>query len=518
MPSDANTSSTAESVSSSPASSVVSESTFRPAVLLMVGRAFASAATLLIPITLVRVFDQADYGTYKQLFLVFATLYSIALVGLSDSLYYFVPREPAKGGRYVANAIAGLLLAGIVCLAGLHASRQAVAGWLKNPVLSEHLDSIGLFLLFSLSATVLEIALIARKRYGLASGAYVISDVVRAACFVVPMLVWPGLGMLMLWAIAFAAARLVAALVLLKREFGPDLRFDRSLLAGQLAYAMPFALYVLVEILQSTFHQYAVSWSFDAATFAIYSVGCFQVPFVDFLATPASSVMMVRMTEELREGRPAAALGIWLDITRKLALVFFPMVALLMITSREVITLLFTAAYAASAPIFALWVTTIALSVLQTDGVMRVQAQVRFLFLVNLLRLGLVVALIRPFMQALGLLGPVLVTLVALVVAKGLHLWRMQRVMGLRVGEVLPWKSLVAVLGVSAVSAVPVAIARAVLVGPPVVVLLAECAIYGVTYVALLFAAGLITPEERAAVAQWVRVRTPWALAPSGVE
>ena len=40
----------------------------------MVGRALASIATLLIPITLVRVFDQGEYGTYKQLFLVFATL------------------------------------------------------------------------------------------------------------------------------------------------------------------------------------------------------------------------------------------------------------------------------------------------------------------------------------------------------------------------------------------------------------------------------------------------------------
>lgn len=70
---------------------VTRESTFRPALLLMAGRTFASAATLLIPVTLVRVFDRTEYGTYKQLFLVFATLYSIALVGLSDSLYYFIP-------------------------------------------------------------------------------------------------------------------------------------------------------------------------------------------------------------------------------------------------------------------------------------------------------------------------------------------------------------------------------------------------------------------------------------------
>jgi O-antigen/teichoic acid export membrane protein len=491
------------------------ESTFRPAVLLMTGRAFASIATLLIPVTLVRVFDQADYGTYKQLFLVFATLYSVALIGLSDSLYYFVPKDPAKGGRYVANSVFGLSIAGLACLAGLYAGRFAVARWMKNEALSDHLGAIGVFLLFTLVATVVEIALIARKRYAWASSAYVISDVVRAACFVLPMLFWPSLHTLMGWAIAFSAIRLMAGLVLLRREFGVSFRFDASLVSAQLGYALPFALYVLVEILQSTYHQYAVSWSFDAATFAIYSVGCFQVPFVDFLATPASSVMMVRMTEEIRDGCPHEAIAIWLDITRKLALVFFPMVALLMATSREVITFLFTDAYAASAPIFALWVTSIALSVLQTDGVMRVHAQIRYLFLVNLVRLALIVALIRPLMAAFGLLGPVLVTLLAMTVAKVLHLIRMKRLMQLTVGEVLPWSSLSAILAVSALSVGPVLIARATITGPPIALLLAGGVAYGITYLALALAFGLITPNERDSLGRWLRLANFRPLAPS---
>jgi len=492
------------------------ESTFRPAVLLMAGRALASVATLLIPVTLVRVFDQAEYGTYKQLFLVFTTLYSVALVGLSDSLYYFVPRDPARSGGYVANAVLGLSFAGLACLAALHAARFIVAGWMKNAALAEHLSSIGVFLLFTLVATVLEIALIARKRYSRASATYVLSDVVRALCFVVPMFFLPSLHTLMLWAMAFSTFRLIAALWLLKKEFGGDFRVDPGLVPAQLAYALPFAMYVLVEILQSTFHQYAVSWTFDAATFAIYSVACFQVPFVDFLATPASSVMMVRMSEEMREGRPARALSIWLDITRKLALIFFPMVALLMATSREVITFLFTDAYAASAPIFALWVLSIALSVLQTDGVMRVHAQIRFLFLVNVARLALIVVLIQPLMAAFGLKGPVLVTLLAMAVAKGAHLVRMGRIMTLKAGELLPWASLGAIAFVSVIAIAPVLALRALVSGPRLLVLLAEGAGYSLAYLLLLFATGIISAEERADFRRWLRGHLPGSFAPAG--
>jgi O-antigen/teichoic acid export membrane protein len=492
------------------------ESTFRPAVLLMAGRALASIATLLIPVTLVRVFDQVEYGTYKQLFLVFATLYSIALVGLSDSLYYFVPRNPKEGGRYVANAVLGLVVAGGVCLAGLFAARGQVASWMKNQALADYLGSIGVFLFFTLAATVLEIALIARKRYSVASSAYVISDLFRALCFVAPMLFLPSLHLLMRWAVAFSVIRLAVALLLLKREFGPEFRFDASLLKPQLAYAFPFALYVLVEILQATFHQYAVSWTFDAATFAIYSVGCFQVPFVDFLATPASSVMMVRMGEELRDSRPAQAHAIWLDITRKLALIFFPMVALLMAVSREVITFLFTDAYAASAPIFALWVVTIALSILQTDGVMRVHAQIRYLFLVNLARLALIVVLIQPLMSWFGLLGPVLVTILAMAGAKGLHLLRLKQLMGLRLAALLPWGSLAAIASVSALSVLPVLAVRGVLEGPRLVLLVAEGTVYGLTCLSLLLMTGVIHPEERASLLRWLRLPAAARLAPGG--
>jgi O-antigen/teichoic acid export membrane protein len=501
-----------------PGPPIGAESTFRPALLLMAGRALASAATLLIPLTVVRVFDQTEYGTYKQLFLIAVTLHSVALLGLSDSLYYFIPRDPVRCGRYVANALAGLALAGTACLAMLYGARQAVTDAMHNPALADHLGAVGAFLLFTLAATVLEIVLIARKRYSRASSAYVLSDVVRAVFFVSPVLLWPGLHGLMLGAVVFSALRLVAALHLLKRELGAELRLDLHLVPAQLAYAVPFALYVLVEIAQATYHQYAVSWSFDAATFALYSVGCFQIPLVDFLANPASSVMMVRMSEEMREGRPTQALGIWLDITRKLALCFFPMVALLMATSREVMTVLFTERYAASAPIFALWVTSIALSVVQTDGVMRVLAQVPFLFVVNLVRLALIVALIQPLMAAFGLLGPVLVTLLAMTVAKALHLLRMKRLMSLPVRDILPWRALAGTLAVSAVSAVPVLAVRATVSLPPLPLLVAECAAYGLTYLSLLFAAGLIEPGERAALTRWWHPANTRPLAASGAE
>ena len=62
------------------------ESTFRPVLWLMSGRAFGQAAAFLIPVVLVRLFDAELFGSYKRLFLLYATLYGIAQLGLSESL------------------------------------------------------------------------------------------------------------------------------------------------------------------------------------------------------------------------------------------------------------------------------------------------------------------------------------------------------------------------------------------------------------------------------------------------
>src|SRR5207244_7017809 len=135
-----------------------------------------------------------------------------------------------------------------------------------------------------------------------------------------------------------------AMLAYLGREFGRDLRVDVALWRGQLAYALPFALAVGVEVVQANFHQYVVASRFDAATFAIYAVGCLQIPLVDLVCTSTANVMMVRMAEVAGEGQQIA-LTLWHDTTARLASLIFPLAAFLLLTAHSVIVLLFTNTY-----------------------------------------------------------------------------------------------------------------------------------------------------------------------------
>jgi O-antigen/teichoic acid export membrane protein len=484
----------------------------KPALVLMSGRSAALLATFLVPLVLVRVFDPAGFGTYKQTFLIYAIVYQIGVV-ISESLFYFLPRSPEQGGRYVANAVLALAGAGLVGLALLCAGAATIAGWFGNPELARHLPLIGVFLALMLPASPLEMVMIARKRYRAASWSYAVTDVMRAVVLAALALAVGRLEWILVGACACAAARLCAALLYFHREFPAALRPQAALYRSQMAYVLPFALAVVVELLQINYHNYAVSSRFDAAIFAVYAVGCFQVPLIELMASPMANVMMVRMQENIRDGNGREAARIWAGTSRALALVFFPLTAVLLVSAPDLITFLFTERYRASVPIFMIWSLSIVLSAMPTDGVLRVYAATRFLLAVSAARLVLIAALIGAFISRWGLSGAVLATILLAVAGKAAGLVRMGRLMGVGPAQWLPWRDLARIAGVAAAATLPAIVLGSALVAPVFARLALIGLLYAACYAALLFYAGLLAEDEKRALTGWFQ---RWPLATAG--
>jgi O-antigen/teichoic acid export membrane protein len=481
------------------------ESVFSAVFSLMCGRTLAFAATFFMPVVLARVFDPARFATYKQLFLIHSTVYLIAQGGMASSLYYFLPRAPRDAGRYTANSLLFLGGAGLAGFGALLMLRVQLAHWMNNPELSRYIVWIGLYLFLMMLSATLEIVLISRRRYIWASASYALFDLARAAASILPVLLFRTLDGMFEGLVLVAFLRAATTLFYFRTEFRDTFRFDKTLFRSQLAYAMPFALAIVVEIVQGSLPQYAVAYLTSPATFAIFAVGCLSVPLVDMAASPTSDVMMVRMQESLAAGRLGSVLEIWRETTEKLALLFFPLAALMVAGAHEIIVLLFTARYVASIPIFMAWSMTILLAVFQVDGVLRVFAETRLLLWLNLLRLAIIAGLIRYSLSRFSLIGPVFVILLATFAFKAGALIRMQRLLRASASGLLPWRNLGAVLGCSAAAAVIAMGVKSQVHGPVLVVLLAACVTHTIAYALLVWYFDLLSAGERLAIADRAR-------------
>ncbi|HEY1266895.1 MAG TPA: oligosaccharide flippase family protein [Candidatus Binatia bacterium] len=490
-------------------------STFKPALLLMGGRMVAFAATFFIPVVLVRVFDQTEFGTYKQLFLVYATLFGILQFGMAESLYYFLPLGHRKGGRYTANALVSLAGAGIVGLALVVWKAPLIASWLGNGALAAYLPALGVYVLLSVLSVTLEIIMTSRQQFFTTAASYAISEIVRAAAFIVPVLLTRQLEWLLVGVIAFAAARLAATVIYVFHEFGRDVFPHAAALREQLVYALPFFGSSLLADWASQFHQYAVSHYFDTATFAIYAVGCMNIPLVELVHSPVGNVMMVRMAEYVKDRDDDAVLAIWNDTTRKLALVFFPMLGFLLVSAREVIVFLFTSNYLASVPIFMIWSISVLLPVLQTDAVLRVYAETRFLLYASAFKLAASVVFILAFIRLFDVWGAALITLIVSFATKFICVARFKHIAKVTLPELLPWKSLAANAGVTAAAYAVTLLIKSQLQARTLVILMVTGTVFGVTYAILALLAGVISSDERQALVDSLQ-RIPVRLAKVG--
>ena len=462
-----------------------------PAFLLVAGRTVGLIATFAIGPLLARLLTLEELGTYRTFFLLYATCFGLAQLGLAESLYYFVPRQPDRAGRYGANAALTLTLSGVLGLGLLWLARTRIADHFSNPDLPRYLLLLGAFLTLMLVTTVFEILMVSRKRHLNAALTYALSDLTRTAFFVVPALLFVSLEAVFAGAVAFAALRLVVMLLVLRRALG-DLRPDFALWRTQLRYALPFALAVSVEVILVTYHQYVVGGSFDRATFAIYSTACMAIPLVDLIMTSTTSVMMVKMAEDSADRH--LALSLFHETVGRLAFLLMPVGIGLSVLAQPFIVALFTDTFQAGVPIFSVWALTVLPAIIAVDAVLRAYAETRWLLAMNLVRLGFVMSLIGWFLGAFGLVGAVLVTLLGTVVAKAFALVRVSALLQVSLAEVLPWAALVRLALRAVVAAVPAWATAAAFASVPALAFASGAGVYGLTYLALCYAPGIAEP------------------------
>ena len=412
---------------------------------LVLARLFTAGLTLSIPLVLARVLSLEEYGTYYQLFLIATTLYYVLPFGVVQSLYYFLPRAEAKR-PYLGQTLLFMAAAGVVGAVGVALALEPVAAWFSNPALLAFRLPLALYTGLLIGAMPLEVSLTSQGRTRASAALYLVSDAIRAGVMVLPCLFGFGLHGLMVAVAGFAGLRFVAAWALtLRHSSGPLL--SPPLLREQLAYALPFGAAMLLSIPQQNAHLYMVAGAVAPALYALYRVGCFQLPVVDLLYTPTSEVLMVRLGELEREGRLSEAVDAFREAAGKLAFVFLPFAAFLFAAAPEFIGALFGPKFLPAVPVFRISVLGVLLAVLPMDGVLRARGFTRAIFLSYLAKALVTVPLVYFGVRHFGMMGGIVSWALAECVGKATLLAPLPRALStperrLSLRDVIPWKQL----------------------------------------------------------------------------
>ena len=454
---------------------------------LVLARLGSAALTFALPLALVRLLEPEAFGTYKQFFLVAQTVLLIGQLGITQSLFYFLPRGGAERGAYVVQAVTSLAVLGALFGTALFFGAPLIGRWVGSGELQHLAAPLAIFAGLMLAAAPLEGALTSERRIGGSALAYVLTDGARAGSMIAAArwgVRWLGPAAIF-WAAACVAALRVCALgLLLARRVLPAARPRLAFFRPQLAFALPFAGACLLYVLQRYCSQYVVSARFDAATFALFTVASFHLPVVDIVFTPITEVLMVELGRTLGADA-AASRAAWHDAIDKLTSILFPCTAAAWLFGPTVLPLLFTHRYQSAVPLFLLTTLEIPIWILPVDALLRSAGDMRFLFGFNTLRIAVTVGLVLLGIHVAGLQGAILGGLTSETLARTAMLWRGRRFLGSPgLPQLLDWPTIGRVAAASALACLP-ALAVKGLLPAGARMLVAAGATYGIAYLVL---------------------------------
>jgi O-antigen/teichoic acid export membrane protein len=476
---------------------------------LVAAKTVAFAFTIAIPLLLVRRMPQHEFGLYKQVFLIVNSAVSMLPLGFGLTAFYFLPREedPRRRNQTVFNVVLFTAAVSSLFAAVLSLFPGILILLFTEPAVVEFAPWIGLIIVLWVVGSFLEIVTVANHDIRIATAAILAIQVSRATFFLTAAIVAGSVRALVFAAVVQGVLQVSLLVLYLRNRFpGFWTSLDLSFLRRQLAYSLPFGAAGLMYSLQTDLHNYFVSHRFGAAVYAVYAIGCFQLPFFGILAESVGSVMIPRVSLLQHQQRTREIVLLTTGVMRKLAAVYFPAYAFLMIMRYEFVTALFTARYIASVPVFAVNLTLIPLGIFMTDPIMRAYAEHRhFVLKIHAALLVCLTIGLSMSIGRFGLLGAITLVVLCNALGRAATLMKVIRILDVRPRDIILLADVGKIAGAAAAAGLVSTLVRSLASGlPPIAVLFMCGSCFGIAYVTAALGLGIATQEERAFVLNYL--------------
>lgn len=411
---------------------------------LTISRSFSTLFALFTAIALTRLLDEDMYGAYRKLWLIYGVTAPVLLSTIISTLYY----RRGKSGDQKALIWAGWILSvlgGLLCSLIVWGGASGWAGLFHAEGYANGYRAFSLFVGLSLMSGIAEpiFILVGQKKRLVAYS--LVYNLLQAGTIVTFFyigwpLFWVALGMSIV-----PALRLGYILVVTFQSVGLPPSWSRisAELPAAVHYGWGLLLTSFIGMAIVDVDKWVVSSYFESnRIYAIYSVGARKIPFLAILAASISSSLVEHYSGALSKGRFDGMLRAIRQSTDRMFLLMLPVVAVLFVFAKEIMVLVFEK-YAASAPVFQVYLATMATqlffpqSFILAMGESKVEA--RFGFYELFLNILLSILLVRW----MGLLGPAVATIIGTIAFIGFNLNYCRKTYHLPVRRFLPSKRII---------------------------------------------------------------------------
>lgn len=483
-----------------PTSSAIPMRMSRKVVLLVYGRAIAFGLSLAIPIALTRLLPLSEYGTYRQLVLVYATLQSLLMFGMPQALQYYFPRlNPKERPQLVRQTWGLLMVVGVVTLGVFMLGQLVLRDLQPDHPLVSYLPLLGLYTGLMLLVIPFQNLLVVEDRTTAAMWSMVGFSVIDV--LVLPAAAWidPTATGLLYGILATASIKVVVVMGFLSRYLQQD--SGTGFMREQLAYGVPMGLTAMIYVINVNIDKYLVSIFFSTAIFAYYYVGSLWTIVFGWITQSVAQVVLPTLSGAHKKGDFSEMTRIQGESVRLLALIFIPLTVILPLIANPLIIILFTVDYVEAVPVFLVYLLLLPSRAFNPGWILMASGQTTYLLrlalTMSLFNVALSLALLTTLSEELRLLGIPAATVTTAWISTLVLMRRASSILAPSATSVWPWNSLLRTLGTALLAGIPAAVPQ-ILGFEGLQLIVVATAVYAVAFLLLAPRLGALQPGDRA--------------------
>ncbi|HHU87121.1 MAG TPA: oligosaccharide flippase family protein [Peptococcaceae bacterium] len=435
------------------------------AFLLTAAKAADAFTLLVLGMILARVLTLEDYGTYRQVWLLYYTLIPLFTLGIATSVNYFVPRfEPGQQKTFIFQTYSGLFILGFLFAVFLYTGADFFGSRFNNPALGQVIKIFSLVPLLTMPTSYYHNLYICLKKAVVAAGILTSATLVRFGVIAVSISIQPSLKNIFTALLIYYVLEFIVLSLLIYRPFRTvPLDLKKQNILEQLKFTVPIGLSSVVGAFSRQIDKLIISGYFTSREYAIYANGAMELPLARILNAAVMSVLMPELVVLYNRGEYQKMLALWHRSIRKVSLIILPVMVFLFIFAREFLVLLYSEKYLESAGIFQIYLLTLPIRVTTFGSVLLAAGLSRVIMYYSVYTVIISVVLNIVMIRLWGVWGAALATVTAIYFMTFLQLGKICSVINCSFKDVYPWKVTMHILAVSLAAGLVPLVGRAII-------------------------------------------------------
>jgi O-antigen/teichoic acid export membrane protein len=353
----------------------------------MTGRGICFLINLVTPIFLVRYFSQSEYGEYRQMMLILTSFSTILPLGLIHSLFYFLPSYPKEKRIYLSQTILFMFFTGLAFFLLFYIFNKEIAVYLKNNQLQSYHIYLSVAVVMLSLSLLIETVLVVDNKAMLSTQIMTCTQILRMViilfCGILGGVIYIVYGLMFLYAL-----KTIGSIAYFRIKYDIScfaLKMRNSI--EHLKYAIPLGMGGVFGWLSEIADKYIVSNQLGIDTFAVYAVGCYELPFIAIIFSSIADVTLPNVVKYQQDDAKDKVVNLWHYTIEVSMLVAIPLFISFFVFADQFIITVFTKNYAAAVPVFRIALLTVLLEATRYGMITRAYAKTGFMFIVSLIAL-----------------------------------------------------------------------------------------------------------------------------------